>query len=134
MIRFFTDEYISQKYCDDVRIPIIDDHVNEADQVFVIQLSLEPGVLNEDPITLSRDVSLVQIKDNDREYTIDLYMITVFSLPIIENKISVICPITSEILISQHILQMSLRLSFLILCAMIVCTVESKLDGDRNVL
>ena len=48
-------------------IRIIDDNINEADQVFVIQLSLEPEVLNKGAITLSRNISLVWIMDNDRE-------------------------------------------------------------------
>lgn len=90
MIRFFSDEYISSPWnCHSACIPVIDDNINEANQVFVIQLSLEPEVLNEDPITLSHNVSLVQIIDNNREWTIHLHviLITVFSLPIVEKKL-----------------------------------------------
>ena len=56
--------------CLPVRIEITDDDINEAEQMFVIQLSLVTvpfGIQNLDMITLSRNVSLGRIIDNDRE-------------------------------------------------------------------
>ena len=66
---FFPDENFLQEPCFEIYIPIIDDDINEANQVFVIQLSLSlvQGVLTQRAITSFRNVSLVWIVDNDRE-------------------------------------------------------------------
>lgn len=49
--------------CFSVTIPIIDDNINEADQVFIIHLNLAQENLG--AITLSRNKSLIWINDDD---------------------------------------------------------------------
>ena len=69
-IPFINDEIRSSaRDCESINIPIIDDTINEADQFFVIQLSIILIDYQIDPerITLSRNVSLGWIIDNDRE-------------------------------------------------------------------
>ena len=59
--------------CLPVRIPITNDDVNEAEQEFAIQLSVVSlNVQNPGRITLSRNLSLARIIDDDRE----LYIVT----------------------------------------------------------
>ena len=54
--------------CLPVHIPITNDDVNEAEQEFAIQLSVVPlNVQNPGRITLSRNLSLARIIDDDRE-------------------------------------------------------------------
>ena len=68
--RFYSVEDGISFDCLRVCIEITDDDINEAEQMFVIQLSLVAvpfGIQNLDMITLSRNVSLVRIIDNDRE-------------------------------------------------------------------
>ena len=65
---FFQDEDILQVDCLPVRIPITNDDVNEAEQDFAIQLSVVSlNVQNPGRITLSRNLSLAKIIDDDCE-------------------------------------------------------------------
>ena len=66
---FFQDEDVLRVDCLPVRIPITNDDVNEAEQDFAIQLSVVPlNVQNPGRITLSRNLSLAKIIDDDREF------------------------------------------------------------------
>lgn len=61
--------------CLPVRIPITNDDVNEAEQEFAIQLSVVSlNVQNPGRITLSRNLSLARIIDDDRELYIVAYI------------------------------------------------------------
>ena len=65
---FFQDEDVFRMDCFPVSIPITNDDINEAEQDFAIQLSV--AMLNvpySGRITLSQNVSLARIIDDDRE-------------------------------------------------------------------
>ena len=65
---FFQDEDVSRVDCITVSIPIANDDVNEAQQDFVIQLSVVSlNVQDHGRISLSRNVSLARIIDDDRK-------------------------------------------------------------------
>ena len=65
---FFQDEDVLRVDCLPVRIPITNDDVNEAEQDFAIQLSVVSlNIQNPGRITLSRNLSLAKIIDDDRE-------------------------------------------------------------------
>lgn len=68
---FFQDEDVFQVDCLPVYIPITNDDVNEAEQVFSLQLSVVSlNVQNPGTITLSRNLSLARIIDDDRKFNI----------------------------------------------------------------
>ena len=70
---FFPDEFIREDVipddqfvqCDITYIHITDDNVNEAEQIFVVEISVDPDLQNQ--ITTSVNVSLIHIIDNDGE-------------------------------------------------------------------
>ena len=47
-------------------ISIFDDDTNEAEQIFVVEISVDPEL--QDQVTITENVSLVHIIDNDGEY------------------------------------------------------------------
>ena len=62
---FLPDEFFDRN-CDYASISITDDNVNEAEQIFVIEISVDPEL--QDEITTSMNVSLGRIMDNDGEW------------------------------------------------------------------
>lgn len=68
-IFFFQDEDVFRVDCQNAYVPIADDDVNEAEQVFGVHLSIVPlNVQNPGKITLSQNASLAKIIDDDREF------------------------------------------------------------------
>ena len=69
-VTFFPDEgRLQSEYCLPTLLPITDDDINEAEQMFVVQIDLVPvQVQSPDSIISSRNTSLCTIVDNDREY------------------------------------------------------------------
>lgn len=67
---FFPDEFFEFQSirCIPVFINITDDNINEAEQIFVVKISVDPDL--QDEITSFVNVSLVHIIDNDGEYNI----------------------------------------------------------------
>ena len=62
-----------EENCFTIAIPINDDDINEADQVFAIALSLPTDVDYQDSITLSQNVSIGWIIDDDRKFDCQNY-------------------------------------------------------------
>ena len=72
IITRYGNEYLTSDGCFITNIPINNDNINEADQVFVITLNLPNDLENqfERYVTLSRNVSIGYIMDDDRKFAI----------------------------------------------------------------
>lgn len=100
---FFQDEDVFRVDCIPVSIPITNDDVNEAQQDFVIQLSVVSlNVQDHGRISLSRNVSLARIIDDDRKQCMTLIYTNIYN-----NRLStytiVLLPFTTFIVLSLNL-------------------------------
>ena len=100
---FFQDEDVFRVDCIPVSIPITNDDVNEAQQDFVIQLSVVSlNVEDHGRISLSRNISLARIIDDDRKQCMTLIYTNMCN-----NRLStytiVLLPFTTFIVLSLNL-------------------------------